>query len=127
MKRTAFLVPVLIAVVALAAPSATHFAVVKSTPTANQSMAASPKRIQMWFSQSPAEGVSQLKLLAADKADIVVGKTVVDKATKSMYADIADPLKAGAYVVSWRAAGDDGHVQTGEIKFKVAPKAGAPF
>jgi methionine-rich copper-binding protein CopC len=101
--------------------SATHFAVAKSSPAKDEKLTASPKRIQIWFSQAPAAGVSQLKLQGADKAEIPLDKTVVDK-DKSLYADVPKPLAAGAYTIVWRAAGDDGHVLNGEIKFTVAPK-----
>jgi methionine-rich copper-binding protein CopC len=113
----------IVALIAVAAPAATHFAVVKSTPSSNQTVIESPKRIQIWFSQVPVEAVSQLKLTGADKADVALGKVVADKESKSIYADIPAALKPGAYVASWRSAGDDGHVQTGEIKFTFKPKS----
>ena len=99
-----------------------HFEVSKSSPSNNQTITESPKRIQLWFSQVPVEAVSQLKLTGADKADVALGKVVADKASKSIAADVTAPLKPGAYVVAWKSAGDDGHVQNGEIKFTFAPK-----
>ena len=104
-----------------AARAPLHFSLVKSTPAADQTITAPLKRVQIWFSETPAPGVSQIKILGADKTALPAGKTVIDK-DKSMYAELASPLAAGAYVVSWRAAGDDGHVMSGEIKFKVAQK-----
>jgi methionine-rich copper-binding protein CopC len=35
-------------------------------------------------------------------------------------------LKPGAYVLSWRMVGDDGHVTGGQLKFSVATPAAAP-
>lgn len=122
MKRVHFLLAALLVTAAVAVPSAAHFTVSKSTPSNNQKLTASPARVQIWYSQVPAAGVSQVKLLAADKSEVPLGKTVVDKESKSMYADVTSPLKPGAYVVSWRAAGDDGHVLTGEIKFTLTEK-----
>ena len=104
-----------------AAPASMHFSLVKSTPSADQTITAPLKRVQIWFSETPAPGVSQIKILGADKAALPAGKTLIDK-DKSMYADLPTALAPGAYVVSWRAAGDDGHVLSGEIKFKVAQK-----
>jgi methionine-rich copper-binding protein CopC len=104
-----------------AAPSSMHFSLVKSTPAADQTVTAPMTRVQIWFSEAPAPVVSQIKILGADKAAVPVGKTLVDK-DKSIYTDLASPLAPGAYVVSWRAAGDDGHVLSGEIKFKIAKK-----
>ena len=123
MSRAFIAAAALVSVVTVAAPAATHFAVVKSTPSSNQTIAQVPKRIQIWFSQVPVEAVSQIKLTGADKAEVALGKVVADKESKSIYADVTAALKAGGYVVSWRSAGDDGHVQTGEIKFAFKPKS----
>jgi methionine-rich copper-binding protein CopC len=123
MTRSFLTAAVIVAVTAVAAPAATHFEVVKSTPSSNQTVAQAPKRIQIWFSQVPVEAVSQMKLAGPDKAEVALGKVVADKESKSIYADLTAGLKAGAYVVSWRSAGDDGHVQTGDIKFAFKPKS----
>ena len=111
-----------VAALSTAAPAAIHFEVSKSSPSNNQTVTESPKKIQLWFSQVPVEAVSQLKLTGADKADVALGKVVADKASKSLAVDVTAPLKPGAYVVSWKSAGDDGHVQNGEIKFTFKPK-----
>lgn len=120
MLRKAVFVPLVLVVLA-ASLAAAHFAVVKSSPAKDQRLDTSPKRVQVWFSEAPAEGVSQLKLTSADKAEVPTGKVTIDK-DKSIYADLPKPLAAGAYTITWRAAGDDGHVLNGEIKFTVAPK-----
>ena len=119
MKR-ALLAAAIVLVTFLVIPLSAHFAVSKSSPTKDQTLDASPKRIEIWFSQVPAAPVSEIKLFGADKKEVAVGKTVVDKEAKSMHADVPKPLTPGAYVISWKGAGDDGHVQTGEIKFTVA-------
>lgn len=117
-----FLTAAVLVAASIATPSATHFAVVKSTPALNATVTESPKRIQLWFSQVPVEAVSQIKLAGADKADVALGKVVADKESKSIYADVTAALKPGAYVATWRSAGDDGHVQNGELKFTFTPK-----
>jgi methionine-rich copper-binding protein CopC len=111
-----------VVVTALSVSVAAHFSLVKSTPAAGQALEASPTRVQLWFSEAPAPGVSQLKLLTADKTELPLEKTIIDK-DKSMHADVPKPIAPGAYVLSWRAAGADGHVLSGEIKFTVAPKS----
>jgi methionine-rich copper-binding protein CopC len=119
MKRALFTAAIVL-VTFLVIPVSAHFAVAKSSPSKDQTLEASPKRLEIWFSQVPAAPVSEIKLATADKKDVAVGKTVVDKEAKSMYVDLPKPLTAGAYVISWKGAGDDGHVQTGEIKFTIA-------
>ena len=102
--------------------AAVHFALTRSSPAADQALEASPKRLQAWFSQMPAEGVSRLTLMTAEKKEVPNLKTAIDKESKSMYVDLATPLGAGAYILGWRGAGDDGHVMTGEIKFTITAK-----
>ena len=104
----------------LVVPVSAHFALSKSSPEKDQVLTASPKRLELWFSQVPAAGVSQIKLAKADKTEITVGKTLIDEKAKSMYVELATPLALGAYVIAWKGAGDDGHVSTGEIKFSIA-------
>jgi methionine-rich copper-binding protein CopC len=102
-------------------PSAFHFELLKSTPAAKAALTGSPARLQLWFSQVPAAGVSQVTL-ANEKGDVALGKTVIVAKDKSMYADPVRPLGAGRYTIHWRGAGDDGHVQQGDIVFTVSAK-----
>jgi len=103
--------------------AARHFALVKSAPVAGAKLEASPAKLQLWFSQLPAAGVSQLKLGVAgdEKSEIAIGKTSIDAGEKSLTAAITKPLAAGSYVIHWRGAGDDGHVMTGQVPFTIAP------
>ena len=105
----------------LAAAPRFHFALVKSTPSAGEKLAAAPARLQMWFSQSPAPGVSTITLKHGE-TDVDVKKPVIDAKDKSITVEPVKPLAAGDYVAKWRGAGDDGHVMTGEVKFTIAAK-----
>lgn len=101
--------------------SAFHFELLKSNPAAKASLSASPARLQLWFSQVPAAGVSVLSL-KDDKGDIAIGKTTIEAKDKSMFADPVKPLVPGRYTIHWKGAGDDGHVQQGDIAFSIAAK-----
>jgi hypothetical protein len=107
---------------AVVGADALHFSVVRSTPGKDQKLETAPARLQIWFSQAPAAAVSEIKLKRGT-ADVELGKTVIHAADKSMYAEPVKPLENGAYALAWRAAGDDGHVLSGEIKFVVELKA----
>ena len=100
-----------------------HFALVRSAPTKDQKFeaTAAPTRLQLWFSEAPAGPASQMAL-KRDGVDVALGKIVVVDKEKSIHADPVKPLEPGAYTLTWRAAGDDGHVMTGELKFSIAPK-----
>lgn len=112
---------VLLAVTSLPPLSAHHFELTKSDPAAKSTIAgtAPSVRIQLWFTQVPAAGVSRLSL-KGPSGDLALGKTVIVPKDKSMYADAAGPLPVGAYTIQWRGAGDDGHVQQGTIPFTVS-------
>ena len=101
-----------------------HFSLVRSTPAKDQKVQATtaPTRLQLWFSEAPAAPASQIGL-KRDAAEVAIGKIVVVEKDKSLYVDSAKPLEAGAYTLTWRAAGDDGHVMTGEVKFSIVPKS----
>jgi methionine-rich copper-binding protein CopC len=120
MMRRSLLLLAVAFVTFLVVPVSAHFAMSKSSPAKDQALTASPKRLELWFSEVPAAGVSQIKLAKADKTDVAVGKTLIDEKAKSMYVELATPLAVGAYVLAWRGAGDDGHVVSGEIKFSIA-------
>lgn len=114
----------LVAVVALwsASPSAHHhFALIRSAPAHLATVRTAPSRLQLWFTQRPAAGVSQLTL-ATDRGDIPLSRTSIVGDEKSMFADPLAPLTPGRYKLHWRGAGDDGHVQAGDIVFTVAPR-----
>lgn len=98
-----------------------HFELVKSSPVAGAKLESPPARLQLWFSQAPAAGVSALSLKRGD-ADVELGKMVIVAGEKSFYADPVKPLAAGDYLIKWRGAGDDGHVSTGDVKFTVVAK-----
>lgn len=123
--RLAVALPAVIAVLVLTArPSAFHhFELIRSIPAAKTTItgAAPSVRVQLWFTQVPAAGVSRLSL-KGPSGDLALGKTVIVPKDKSMYADAAGPLPVGAYTIQWRGAGDDGHVQQGTIPFTVADK-----
>lgn len=98
-----------------------HFELLKSSPTAKATLTSSPAHIQLWFSQVPAAGVSTISL-SKDGKHVAMGKTTITAADKSMSADPANTLTPGNYVIQWRGAGDDGHVQQGTVAFAVAAK-----
>jgi methionine-rich copper-binding protein CopC len=112
----------LLAILAWTATTAAfHFELIRSSPASNVTVKAAPTRLQLFFTQVPAAGVSRLSL-KNDAGDVAIGKTVIVAKDKSMYADPTAPLANGRYTLHWRGAGDDGHVQQGDIVFTVALK-----
>ena len=120
-NRWALVLSLVAAWLVLPAAAPFHFELIRSTPAANVTVKTAPARLQLWFSQVPAAGVSVISL-KNDAGDVAVGKTTIMKEEKSMYVDPVKPLAAGKYTLHWRGAGDDGHVQQGDIVFTVAGK-----
>ena len=93
-----------------------HMALKKSMPEEGGVLSTPPDEIQLWFTQEPDPVVSSVSL-GGPSGDVEIGETRVT-AEKSVV--VAVPaLGPGTYVVSWRTAGDDGHVQRGEFSFAV--------
>ena len=108
-------VVVMVAVVAVAVVSA-HMALKKSMPEEGAVLGAAPDQIQLWFTQEPDPVVSRVTLEGPSGAVEISQTRVV--AEKSVVADVPT-LGSGTYIVSWRTAGDDGHVQRGEFSYTV--------
>ena len=102
---------------AAAALVSAHMAYSKSMPAKDATVAESPEQLQVWFTQDPEPAVSRLSL-EGPGGEIAIGETRVGE-EKSLVAAVSGPLEPGAYTVSWRSAGDDGHVQRGDFSFAV--------
>ena len=94
-----------------------HLAATKTMPDADAVVTESPQRIQVWFTQDPDPVVSQLAL-EGPAGEVELGDTTVAD-EKSLMAVVSGALAPGAYTVSWRTAGDDGHVRRGDFAFTV--------
>lgn len=112
----------LIAVAALAvAPLFAHLAVSKSDPAHEGTITAAPKTVSVWFTQNPVLAVSALTLEGPDGA-VALG-AVKAGPERSLTAEVLDPLQPGAHTLTWRTAGNDGHVISGTRTFTYAPAA----
>jgi methionine-rich copper-binding protein CopC len=93
-----------------------HLAVVKTMPANESTITDPPARIQVWFNQQPSPRISRLEMRGAG-GEVALGKLEVDRQDRSISAAVAGSLAAGNYEVSWRTAGDDGHVMRGTFTF----------
>ena len=98
-----------------------HNHLVKSLPSAGDTVAASPKEIRLWFSEKPALRFTSVTLLTADSTKIVTIKAVPTTDSMAIAAPLPTPLAAGTYLVTWRTAGTDGHAIRGTYRFTIAP------
>jgi len=91
----------------------------KSTvPQDGSTLQSAPKTITLKFEGEVQ--VTALSVIGADGKEQKVAKLPEEKTATPVIALPA--LNAGAYTVKWRAAGHDGHVISGQLKFSVDAK-----
>ena len=108
----------LFAVLALGAQSAiAHTHLKSSDPADGSELQAAPKQITLTFGDPV-----QLTALdvAANGGKPQSMKGLPGEVLKVVTVPVP-PLKSGKYVVTWRAAGHDGHVMSGQFKFSIKP------
>ncbi|MEO8880332.1 MAG: copper resistance protein CopC [Gemmatimonadaceae bacterium] len=103
-----------------------HAHLVKSDPSANAKLATPPTAIRLWFSEAPELALTQVMLLAPDRAHIPLDSVTKDpQSSMAVRVSIPERLAPGRYTVVWRTAAADGHPSGGRIAFTVLPGATA--
>ena len=109
----------LVAAVPAAVP---HFALSRSAPEAGATVE-SPTEIRLWFTEAPAEGTTQIRLVEAEDAGVHVMDVAPDpEDDRSFFIQLHGELAPGSYTVSWRGMGADGHVVRDTYEFTVAAR-----
>ncbi len=103
----------------IAGQAAAHAHLVTSDPAANTTVA-TPKTISLTFSEKLTPAFSKFELsMPAMNGMKVKMKTTVSKDHLTMVGKPQGKLMAGAYVITWHAATDDGHKMDGVVPFTV--------
>lgn len=122
MRRTVFLAALAGLLLSTAALAHTHL--VKSDPADGSVLAQPPEHVSLQFGH--AVRVTQFDIQKGDEKSQQLLTPLPEKAGVEISA-VAPKLSPGAYVVSWRAVSNDGHVMNGKVRFTVgAGKAGNP-
>ena len=97
-----------------------HLKLMRSAPAADAVLESSPDVMQLWFTEEPVLPLSGVTL-TGPRGPIKLEplKAGVDR---SVVAKVGATLEPGAYRLEWKAAGDDGHVISGQIPFSIKPK-----
>ena len=96
-----------------------HFGLRQSAPAADAKVPA-PEEVRLWFTQVPQESSVAIRVIDASGEAVETGEVASDPDDgKIVYVTIGPTLAAGAYTVSWRGIGDDGHVVRGDFAFSV--------
>lgn len=114
MKTIPFWAALLLAGAMGAAHAHSHL---RSSTPAEGSTVAAPSQVVLGFSEP-----SQLAALTLTRGSDPAMKVEPLPAQPAQRLTVALPkLSAGAWTLSWRAIGDDGHVTHGSVHFTVAP------
>lgn len=117
--RVRSILPVLMLV---AAPVAAmlHFDLDHSLPEEGSSVH-ELNQVQLWFTQVPQDSATTVRLIDGAGELVEVGPLAQDAENKMAFSlPVAPSLPAGAYTVSWRSIGADGHVVRGDFGFSKA-------
>lgn len=97
-----------------------HLIVRKTVPADQAVVPTAPARIEVWFNQPPAPRVSRLELTGPD-GEVALGELEIDTKARWIATLVEGTMRPGQYEVSWRTAGNDGHVQRGTFSFSIQP------
>jgi methionine-rich copper-binding protein CopC len=102
------------------AAAAFHFALKKSEPAADSTVP-SPSHVRLYFTEAPEPGTVGIRLISPSGDPISTAEPAADEHDTSVFSvEVGRPLAPGAYTVSWRGLGDDGHAVRGDFKFAVS-------
>lgn len=111
-----------VAVCLAAGAAAAHPHLQKSTPAEGSTLSAAPSFVELVFSE-PAR-ITTLSVQKNQSAPEALKALPTD--TKPTAKVTLPALTPGAYAISWRVIGSDGHVMSGTLHFTVATAASTP-
>jgi methionine-rich copper-binding protein CopC len=119
---TRFALPsaLLIALISMSAATTNrlHMALVRSEPAADSTVTTAPTSLRLYWTQAPKLPVTVTRLTNAANQAVALGSVKADeKDAKILVVPITGAVTPGVYTVTWRTAGDDGHILNGTYKF----------
>jgi copper transport protein len=112
-------VAMLIGVLGPATIALAHAELLGSEPAASSVLAASPKQIVLYFSESIEPVFESIRVLDSTGHEIVDGDAHRDPLNHSIVRMTTPVLSSGTYVVVWRVTSADGHPVQGAFPFSV--------
>ncbi|HEV7706332.1 MAG TPA: copper resistance CopC family protein [Gemmatimonadaceae bacterium] len=113
-------------VVAASGVARFHAHLVRADPAVNDTIAATPKTVRLWFSEPVELGLSRVKIVrvGGDTVQTSGLRREGSEATTAALDLSAPPTAPGTYVVTYHVVARDGHPTTGSYNF-VLKAAGA--
>jgi hypothetical protein len=100
-----------------------HTELKSSSPAKDEVLRTAPREIRLTFTARPELALSDIKVSTAAGAAVAMGKVAQGRDTLTIVAPIRGAMTDGAYLITWRTAGKDGHVIRGRIPFSVSASA----
>ncbi|HEU4792504.1 MAG TPA: copper resistance CopC family protein, partial [Nitrolancea sp.] len=112
----------------MALPGSTlaHAEFLRSNPESGASLSSPPSRVDIWFSEKVAPGVSSIQLYDADRRPVESNGSTVDPNDAHHLSVDLPSLAPGVYTVVWaNVSSDDGHPAKGGFAFTVLAPPGS--
>ena len=93
-----------------------------AVPGVGSTVSASPRELQLDFTQGIVAALSGVRVAAVDGGAVLAGKLTGDAGDPEMlHVRLGRPLEPGTYVVTWHVVSVDTHPTSGSYKFTIAP------
>src|SRR5688572_1611349 len=103
-------------------PARMHATLLSSEPAKGSTVATSPVRIYLVFSEEVEPSLSRIRLVGPDGRVVALESTGDPRNVSALMARVTTPLANGTWRVEWRIVSEDGHPIDGDFTFAV----GAP-
>jgi methionine-rich copper-binding protein CopC len=114
-SRLVGIVSIVLVLLAFAAVPRAHTKLQKTEPADGAVLSAAPQHVELWFDEKPDVSVSKIEV-AGPSGNVDLAPTH-SLSEKSLMAVVKGNIGDGKYIVTWQAAGDDGHVSKGTFSF----------
>ena len=95
-----------------------HAHLVRADPAVNDTIAATPKAVRLWFSEPVELGLSRVKIVRVGGDTVKTsGLRHEGSAPGTAALDLTAPTAPGTYVVTYHVVARDGHPTTGSYSF----------
>jgi len=99
-----------------------HAFIDHAVPGVGATVSGSPSELTLTFTQSLAPAFASVQITTAGGAPVPAGKATADPSDPAtLHVRLAQPLKPGAYKVTWHVVSIDTHRTEGSYAFTVAP------
>ena len=101
-------------------PFRMHATLLSSEPAKGSTVASSPPRIYLVFSEEVEPSLGRIRLVGPDGGIVALEVAGDPRNASALVAPVRTPLGAGRWRVEWRVVSEDGHPIDGDFTFRVA-------